>query len=75
MRKFHVKKGDDAVIYRRADKGKRGGSSRWVQEERVIVEGACMIKNTCARPAISAGADRRTERDVHILECDEGRGV
>lgn len=45
MRTFHVKKGDEAVIIAGADKGKRGRIITVVgKKQRVIVEGACMIK-------------------------------
>jgi large subunit ribosomal protein L24 len=45
MRRFHVKKGDEAVIIAGADKGKRGRIIAVVaKKERVIVEGAHMIK-------------------------------
>jgi large subunit ribosomal protein L24 len=45
MRRFHVKKGDEAVVIAGADKGKRGRIIAVVgKQERVILEGARMIK-------------------------------
>ena len=45
MRRFHVKKGDEAVVIAGADKGKRGRIITVVaKQQRVIVEGARMIK-------------------------------
>jgi len=45
MRRFHVKKGDQAVIIAGADKGKRGRIITVIaKQQRVIVEGARMIK-------------------------------
>ena len=45
MRRFHVKKGDEAVVIAGADKGKRGRIiSVIAKQQRVIVEGARMIK-------------------------------
>ena len=45
MRRFHVKKNDEVVVIAGADKGKRGRVISVVgKKERVIVEGARMIK-------------------------------
>jgi len=45
MRRFHVKKGDEAVVIAGADKGKRGRIITVIaKQQRVIVEGARMIK-------------------------------
>ncbi len=45
MRRFHVKKGDEAVVIAGSEKGKRGKIiSVNAKKERVIVEGARMIK-------------------------------
>ena len=45
MRRFHVKKGDEAVVIAGADKGKRGRIIAVVgKQQRVILEGARMIK-------------------------------
>jgi large subunit ribosomal protein L24 len=45
MRKFHVKKGDEAVVLAGADKGKRGRVIAVIgKQQRVIIEGARMIK-------------------------------
>ena len=45
MRRFHVKKGDEAVVIAGADKGKRGRIIAVVaKQQRVILEGAHMIK-------------------------------
>jgi large subunit ribosomal protein L24 len=45
MRSYHVKRGDEAVVLAGADKGKRGRIIAVVaKKERVIVEGAHMIK-------------------------------
>ncbi len=45
MRRFHVKKGDEVVVIAGAEKGKRGRVISVVaKKERVIVEGARMIK-------------------------------
>jgi large subunit ribosomal protein L24 len=45
MRRFHVKKNDEVVIIAGADKGKRGKIIAVLgKKERVIVEGAHMIK-------------------------------
>jgi large subunit ribosomal protein L24 len=45
MRRFHVKKGEEAVIIAGADKGKRGRIITVIaKKQRVIIEGAHMIK-------------------------------
>ena len=45
MKRFHVKKNDEVVVIAGADKGKRGRVISVVgKKERVIVEGARMIK-------------------------------
>ena len=45
MRRFHVKKNDEVVVLAGSDKGKRGRViSVLGKKERVIVEGARMIK-------------------------------
>ena len=45
MRRFHVKKGDEAVVIAGADKGKRGRVITVIgKQQRVILEGARMIK-------------------------------
>jgi large subunit ribosomal protein L24 len=45
MKRFHVKKNDEVVVIAGADKGKRGRIIAVVgKKERVIVEGARMIK-------------------------------
>ncbi len=45
MRKYHVKKGDEVVILAGTEKGKRGKIIEVLtRKERVIVEGAKMIK-------------------------------
>ena len=45
MRSFHVKKNDDVVVIAGSDKGKRGRVIAVLgQKQRVIVEGAHMIK-------------------------------
>ena len=45
MRRFHVKKGEEAVIIAGADKGKRGRIITVIgKKQRVIIEGARMIK-------------------------------
>ena len=45
MKRFHVKKNDEVVVIAGADKGKRGRIISVVaKKERVIVEGARMIK-------------------------------
>jgi large subunit ribosomal protein L24 len=45
MRRFHVKKGDQAVVIAGADKGKRGRVIAVEgKKQRVIVEGVHMIK-------------------------------
>ena len=45
MRSFHVKKNDEVVVIAGADKGKRGRVIAVLgQKQRVIVEGAHMIK-------------------------------
>jgi large subunit ribosomal protein L24 len=45
MRRFHIKKGDEAVVLSGAEKGKRGRVIAVIaKKERAIVEGARMIK-------------------------------
>jgi large subunit ribosomal protein L24 len=45
MRRFHVRKGEEAVIIAGADKGKRGRIITVIaKKQRVIIEGAHMIK-------------------------------
>ena len=68
MRRFHVKKGDEVVVIAGADKGKRG---RIISidggKERVIVEGAKMIKkHTRKSQAHPQGAIVEREGTLHI---------
>jgi len=45
MRRFHIKKGDEAVVIAGAEKGKRGRVIMIMpKKQRAIVEGARMIK-------------------------------
>ncbi len=68
MHKFHVKKGDEVVITAGTEKGKRGRILEVLREkERVIVEGAKMIKrHTRKSQAHPQGAIVEREGTVHI---------
>jgi large subunit ribosomal protein L24 len=68
MRTFHVKKGDDAVIIAGADKGKRGRIITVIgKKQRVIVEGAHMIKKHMRRSQqYPQGQIVEREGSVHI---------
>lgn len=68
MQKTHVKKGDEVVIISGAHKGKRGKVIE-VQRasQRVIVEGACMIKRHVKKNQQNPnGAIVEREGTVHI---------
>jgi large subunit ribosomal protein L24 len=68
MKRFHVRKGDEVVIIAGAEKGKRGRIiSVAAKKERVIVEGARMIKKHM----------RKSQQNPQgaIVERDEGRGL
>jgi large subunit ribosomal protein L24 len=68
MQKFHVKKGDEVVVIAGADKGKRGKIIEVLRsKERVIVEGAHMIKRHVRKnQANPNGAIIEREGTVHI---------
>ena len=68
MRRFHVKKNDEVVIIAGSDKGKRGRVISVVgKQDRVIVEGARMIKrHTRKNQQNPQGAIIEREGTVHI---------
>jgi len=68
MHKFHVKKGDEVVITAGTEKGKRGRILEVLSEkERVIVEGAKMIKrHTRKSQAHPQGAIVEREGTLHV---------
>ena len=68
MRRFHVKKGDEVVITTGTEKGKRGRVLQVLRDkDRVIVEGACMIKrHTRKSQSHPQGAIVEREGTVHI---------
>jgi large subunit ribosomal protein L24 len=68
MRRFHVKKNDEVVIIAGADKGKRGKIISVIgKQQRVIVEGARMIKrHTRKNPQNPQGAIIEREGTIHI---------
>ena len=68
MHKFHVKKGDEVVITAGTEKGKRGRILEVLREkERVIVEGAKMIKrHTRKSQAHPQGAIVEREGTLHV---------
>ena len=68
MSKFHVKKGDEVVITAGSEKGKRGKIiDLSVKKERVIVEGAKMIKkHTRKSQENPQGAIVEREGSIHI---------
>jgi large subunit ribosomal protein L24 len=68
MLKYHVKKGDEVVVIAGADKGKRGRIIEVLREkERVIVEGAHMIKKHVRKNTQQPnGAIIEREGTIHI---------
>ena len=68
MARFHVKKNDEVVIIAGADKGKRGKIISVIgKQQRVIVEGARMIKrHTRKNPQNPQGAIVEREGTIHI---------
>jgi large subunit ribosomal protein L24 len=68
MQRFHVKKNDVVVVIAGADKGKRGKIIEVVaKKERVIVEGARMIKrHTRKSQQNPQGAIIEREGTIHI---------
>ncbi len=68
MSKFHVKKGDEVVIIAGSEKGKRGKIIEIsTKKERVIVEGAKMIKkHTRKNQQNPQGAIVEREGSIHI---------
>lgn len=68
MSKFHVKKGDEVVITTGSEKGKRGKIiDLSVKKERVIIEGAKMIKkHTRKSQQNPQGAIVEREGSIHI---------
>ncbi|HSU54141.1 MAG TPA: 50S ribosomal protein L24 [Candidatus Dormibacteraeota bacterium] len=68
MKSFHVKKNDEVVVIAGADKGKRGRIiSVLGKNERVIVEGAHMIKKHQRKSqANPQGAIIEREGSIHI---------
>jgi large subunit ribosomal protein L24 len=68
MQRFHVKKGDEVVIIAGTEKGKRGKIiSVLTKKERVIVEGAKMIKrHTRKSQQHPQGAIVEREGTIHI---------
>ena len=68
MHKFHVKKGDEVVITAGTEKGKRGRVLEVLRDkERVIVEGAKMIKrHTRKSQSHPQGAIVEREGTIHI---------
>ena len=68
MRRFHVKKNDEVVVIAGADKGKRGRIISVVaKKERVIVEGARMIKKHMRKSQQNPqGAIIQREGAIHV---------
>jgi large subunit ribosomal protein L24 len=68
MKRFHVKKNDQVVVIAGSDKGKRGRViSVLAKKERVIVEGARMIKKHMRKSQQNPqGAIVEREGSVHI---------
>jgi large subunit ribosomal protein L24 len=68
MRKFHVKRGDTVVVISGTERGKRGKILQVLpQKQRVIVEGAKMIKrHTKKNQANPQGAIVEREGSIHI---------
>ena len=68
MKRFHVKKNDEVVVIAGADKGKRGRVISVVaKKERVIVEGARMIKRHMRKSQTHPqGAIVEREGTIHI---------
>ena len=68
MRRFHVKKNDEVVVLAGSDKGKRGRViSVSGKKERVIVEGARMIKRHMRKSQTHPqGAIVEREGSIHI---------
>lgn len=66
--KVHVKKGDEVVILAGADKGKRGKIiAVAVKKQRVIVEGARMIKRHTKKSQLNPkGAIIEREGTIHV---------
>ena len=81
MQKLHVKKGDEVVIIAGAEKGKRGKIiTVYPSRERVIVEGANMIKKHVKKnQQHPQGAIVEREGTIHLsnvmkAEKFDGRG-
>ena len=68
MRQFHVRKNDEVVVIAGSDKGKRGKIiSIATKKNRVIVEGAAMIKkHTRKSQQNPQGAIVEREGTIHI---------
>jgi large subunit ribosomal protein L24 len=68
MQRFHVKKNDEVVIIAGAERGKRGRIiSVMPKKQRVIVEGAAMIKKHMRKSQQNPqGAIVEREGSVHI---------
>ncbi len=76
MRRFHVKKNDEVVVIAGADRGKRGRVISVIpKKERVIVEGARMIKKHMRKSQTHPqGAIIEREGTIHIsnvMKADE----
>ena len=68
MRRFHVKRNDEVVVFFGSDKGKRGRViSVLGKKQRVIVEGARMIKRHMRKSQTHPqGAIVEREGSIHI---------
>jgi large subunit ribosomal protein L24 len=67
MRKCHVKKNDEVVILAGSDRGKRGRViAVLLKKQRVIVEGARMIKRHTRKSAANPQAGKIVEREGSI---------
>jgi large subunit ribosomal protein L24 len=68
MKRFHVKRGDTVVVISGTERGKRGKILQVLpRKERVIVEGAKMIKrHTKKNQANPQGAIVEREGSIHI---------
>ena len=68
MTKFHVKRGEEVVVIAGAHKGKRGKIiSVLTNKQRVIVEGACMIKKHTRKSQQNPnGAIIEREGSIHV---------
>jgi large subunit ribosomal protein L24 len=74
MKRFHIKKGDEAVVIAGAEKGKRGRViAILAKKQRVIVEGAGMIKKHMRKSQqYPQGQIIEREGGIHISNVMKG---